>query len=94
MRTQKDKKGQLFVEWAQGPNGFKQAWIRRPVPGKDWAGTGRYVNVVRISALGGGPAGNSTDFPIFIPEHQKSDTDILSDFVTAACKTTGCPVPP
>jgi len=83
----------MFIEWAQGPNGFKRAWIqRRTDPDKDWANTpeGRYLNVVRIEALGGGPAGSATDFPVFsnLPDEQ-----ILEAFVTTVSAITGCPLP-
>ncbi len=90
MNIQHDQKGQPFVEWAQGPNGFKRAWIRHAPADKDWAATGRYVNVVRIEALGGGPAGSSTDFPIFgtLPDEQ-----VLVAFVATVCGVTGCQIP-
>jgi hypothetical protein len=58
MKIQRDSKGQPFIEWAQGATGFKRAWIQRKMGSdKDWAGTpeGRYLNVVRIEALGTGP---------------------------------------
>jgi hypothetical protein len=54
---------------------------------KDWADTGRYLNVVRIDALGKGPAGNATDFPIW---SKLSDEQILEAFVSAVCGITGC----
>ena len=93
MNIQRDGKDQMFIEWAQGPNGFKRAWIqRRADPDKDWANTpeGRYLNVVRIEALGGGPAGSATDFPVFsnLPDEQ-----ILEAFVTTVSAITGCPLP-
>lgn len=93
MIIQRDGKDQPFIEWAQGPNGFKRAWIqRRADPDKNWADTpeGRYLNVVRIEALGGGPAGSATDFPIFsnLPDEQ-----ILEAFVTTVSAITGCPLP-
>lgn len=92
MLIQRDGKDQPFIEWAQGSNGFKRAWIqRRTDPEKDWARTpeGRYLNVVRIEALGGGPAGSATDFPIFsnLPDEQ-----ILEAFVTTVSAITGCPL--
>ena len=63
----KDGNGQPYVEWSQGRRGYKRAWIRRPAdPDKDWAGVGRYLNVVRVEEPHTGPAGNSTDFPIFL----------------------------
>jgi len=93
MQIHRDKQGQAYVEWAIAPNGFKRAWIqRRADPDKDWARTpqGRYLNVVRIGALGEGPGGNATDFPIFsdLPDEQ-----ILVAFVHAVCAITGCALP-
>ena len=39
--------------------------VRRPTdPDKDWAGVGRYLNVLRVEEPYRGPADNSTDFPI------------------------------
>ena len=93
MNIQRDGKDQPFIEWAQGPNGFKRAWIqRRTDPDKNWANTpqGRYLNVVRIEVLGGGPAGSATDFPIFsnLPDEQ-----VLEAFVAAVSAITGCRLP-
>lgn len=93
VEIRKDSKGQLFIEWAQAPNGFKRAWIQRKTDAdKDWASApgGRYLNVVRIEARGGGPAGNATDFPIF---SDLSDAQILEAFVAAVCAITGCALP-
>ena len=93
MRIQKDSKGQSFIEWQQAPGGFKRAWIQRKSDlDKDWAGARdrRYLNVVRIEASGGGPAGNATDFPIFC---DLSDEQILEAFVSSVCAITGCPLP-
>ena len=91
MNIQKDTKDQPFIEWEQAPGGFKRAWIQHKAESeKDWAGTGRYLNVVRIERLGGGPAGNPTDFPIFTP---LSDEQILEAFVAAVSAITGCRLP-
>ncbi len=90
MDIRTDGKGQPYIEWAQGPNGFKRAWIqRRTDPDKDWAGAhdGRYLNVVRIETLGSGPAGSATDFPIF---SDLPDAQILEAFVTTVSAITGC----
>ena len=89
MDIKRDTNNQPFVEWAQA-GGYKRAWIqRRTDPDKDWASArdGRYLNVVRIEALGKGPAGNATDFPIFssLPDEQ-----ILTAFVSAVSAITGC----
>ena len=47
-----DGNGQPYVEWSQGHGGYKRAWIRRPAdPDKDWAGVGRYLNVVRVAPV-------------------------------------------
>lgn len=88
MNIQHDTKGQPFIEWAQAPGGYKRAWIQRKTDtDKDWAGTGRYLNVVRIERLGGGPAGNATDFPVF---SKLRDEQILVAFVAAVSAITGC----
>ncbi|MEX2500583.1 MAG: hypothetical protein WD397_17090 [Wenzhouxiangellaceae bacterium] len=63
-----DQKDQPYIEWEQAAGGGKRAWIQRKTdPSKDWAGAkdAQYLNVVRINELGGSPAGNATDFPIF-----------------------------
>lgn len=88
MQIQKDTLGQPFIEWQQGENGSKRAWIQdRSGTDRDWAGAGRYLNVVRIERLGVGPAGNATDFPIF---SKLSDEQILEAFVTVVSAITGC----
>lgn len=94
MRIQHDTKGQSFIEWSQCENGFKRAWIqRKPGTENDWANArdGRYLNVVRIEALGSGPAGNATDFPIF---SDLSDEQILVAFVTSVSAITGVTLEP
>jgi hypothetical protein len=93
MLIHKDSKDQLYIEWAQGSSGFKRAWIQRKThPDKDWAKAPqrRYLNVVRVEALGAGPAGNATDFPIF---NDLPDDQILIAFVATVCGVTGCPLP-
>lgn len=93
MNIQRDTKGQPYIEWEQAPGGYKRAWIQRKTdPEKDWASArdGRYLNVVRIEALGAGPAGNATDFPIF---SELSDKQILETFVSSVCAITGCRLP-
>lgn len=93
MNIQIDTKGQHFVEWVQPPGGFKRAWIQHKTdPEKDWAATpgGRYLNVVRTEALGEGPKGNPTDFPIYC---DLSDDQILEAFVSSVCAITGCHLP-
>lgn len=91
MNIQHDQKNQPFIEWQQAPGGFKRAWVQHKTdPDKDWASTGRYLNVVRIEALGEGPAGNATDFPIY---SDLSDEQILEAFVISICAITGCHLP-
>ena len=91
MTIQHDQKGQPFVEWEQAPGGYKRAWIQRKADiGKNWANTERYLNVVRITAPGQGPAGNATDFPIF---NGLPDDQILAAFVAMVCGLTGCRIP-
>jgi hypothetical protein len=87
MDIKKDGRGQPYIEWEIGPGGFKRAWIQRRDGDKDWARTGRYLNVVRVESLDKGPAGNATDFPIFssLPDEQ-----ILTAFVLSVCAITGC----
>jgi hypothetical protein len=95
MNILRDGRDQIYVEWTQAPGGTKRAWIRHAdpaIPNNDWAGTRRYVNVVRTEALGSGPAGQSTDFPIFLGAHV-SDEQVLVAFVAAVCGVTGCPIP-
>jgi hypothetical protein len=87
----KDGKGSLYLEWKIGgaAGGFKRAWVQhREGTDKDWAGTGRYLNVVRIDEFDKGPSGNATDFPIFT--RLLSDEQILTAFVTSICAITGC----
>ena len=91
MEIKYDTKKQPYIEWQQTPNGFKRAWIQHkdPQSDKNWAKVpdGRYLNVVRIEELGGGPAGNATDFPIF---SNLPDDQILNAFVVSVSAITGC----
>ena len=86
MRIQHDGNGQPYIEWEQTGGHFKRAWIRKSDPEKDWAETGRYLNVVRCQTPGH-PGGNSTDFPIF---NDLPDEQILRAFVHSVCAITGC----
>jgi hypothetical protein len=90
IKIEQDTKGQPYIEWQQAkiPNGYKRAWILHQPPDKDWAGTGRYVAVVRIDKRRPGIGGNPTDFPIF--NKALSDEQILEAFVSAVCAITGC----
>jgi len=66
---------------------FKRAWIQqRPAGGdKDWAGTGRYLNVAVVLAERGRP-GVPADFPIY---NNLPDEQILLTFVYMANTVTG-----
>ncbi len=90
MRLNRDGKNQLFIAWAQGKHGFKRAWIQHRSGYRDWARTGRYINVVRTQGLGSPPRGNSTDFPIFT---DLPDDQALIAFVVSVCGATGCKLP-
>lgn len=88
MKIQHDGKGQPFIEWEQVEGSYKRAWIqRKDTEDKDWAKTGRYLNVVRCNAPGR-PGGNPTDFPIF--HSPLTDEQILRAFVHSVCAMTGC----
>jgi len=86
----RDTEGQPYIQWQQYGGGYKRAWIQQRSGAKDWAGTGRYLNVVLTHGADGGPAGNATDFPIFC---QLQDEQILEAFVAAVCAITGCRLP-
>ena len=91
MHFSADGKGQPTVTWEIGNSGWKLAWIQdRTGTDKDWAGTGRYLNVVRTEGPGRGPGGNATDFPI---NSTLSDKQILTAFVHAVSAVTGQPLP-
>jgi hypothetical protein len=88
MRVDMDKQQQPMIEWQMAGVGWKRAWIQdRTGTDKDWAGTGRYLNVVRVESPFTGPGGNATDFPIW---SQLSDEQILEAFVQSVCAVTGC----
>jgi hypothetical protein len=91
IEIQKDGNGQPYIQWQHGnAPAYKRAWIQHRAGQKDWANTGRYLNVVRTEGPDSGPSGNATDFPIFsnLPDEQ-----ILEAFVAAICAITGCPLP-
>jgi hypothetical protein len=94
IKIETDSKGQRYIEWAQNenlPDGYKRAWIQHKTePDKDWAGTKRYLNVVRIDRNRPGAGGNPTDFPIF---SDLPDDQVLEAFVAAVCAVTGCKLP-
>ena len=86
MNIQEDTKGQLYIEWRQSQEVYKRAWVQLRTGDKDWAGSGRYLNVVRCETPGR-PGGNPTDFPIY---NDLSDKQILLSFVYATSAITGC----
>ena len=93
IQIETDSKGQRYIQWAQNPEnraGWKRAWIQHKTDDKDWAGTQRYLNVVRIDLDRRGIGGNPTDFPIF---SDLPDDQILEAFVAAVCAVTGCRLP-
>jgi hypothetical protein len=94
IQIQTDSLGQPYIEWAQianpEPDGYKRAWIQVKEGDKDWAGTRRYLNVVRINRSRPGSGGNPTDFPVF---SDLPDAQILEAFVAAVCAVTGCQLP-
>jgi hypothetical protein len=91
IEIRRDRKGQAYIQWEQAPGGYKRAWIQhKGADEKDWAETGRYLNVVRTTGPDSGPAGNATDFPIF---SELPDEQILEAFVAAVCAVTGCKIP-
>ncbi len=87
----KDGKGQTYIEWElptiAGGAAYKRAWIQHRTE-KDWAGTGRYLNIARVDGPHQGPGGPATDFPIF--SRDLTDEEILMSFVSSACAITGC----
>jgi len=87
LEIEHDKTGkeQPYIEWQQTEGVFKRAWIQRREGDKDWAGTGRYLNVVRCQEKGR-VGGNATDFPIW---NDLSDEEILRAFVHSVSATTG-----
>ena len=85
MRIQRDGNGQPYIEWEQVKGIYKRAWIQERHDEKDWARTGRYLNVVRCNEPGQ-PGGNPADFPIY---NQLPDEQILLAFVYATNAITG-----
>lgn len=85
MRIQEDGYRQPYIEWDQGYGCYKRAWIQTRTGDKDWADTGRYLNVVRCSEPGK-VGGNPTDFPIY---NDLPDQQVLLAFVFATNAITG-----
>ncbi len=81
-----DTCGSKYIQWENGPGGIKRAWIQHRNGENDWAGTGRYLNVVRCNPATGNPAGNATDFPVYC---ELPDEQILQAFVCAVNAITG-----
>jgi len=93
IQIQTDTLDQPYIEWAQAEGSaefYKRAWIQHKTGEKDWARTGRYLNVVRIDRDRAGSGGAPTDFPI---RSTLTDAQILEAFVAAVCAVTGCPLP-
>jgi hypothetical protein len=87
----RDTKNQPYIQWEQaGGRGYKRAWIQHRQGSDDWAGTQRYLNVVRTEGPNSGPSGQATDFPI---HSELGDAQVLEAFVSAVCAITGCPFP-
>jgi len=76
---------QPYIEWQQVEGAYKRAWIQNREGDKDWAGTGRYLNVVRCQEKGR-VGGNPTDFPI---HNDLPDEEILLAFVHSVSAITG-----
>lgn len=91
MQFSTDGKGQPYVEWDIGAGILKRAWIQHRKGTKDWAGTGRYLNVVRVEVPHAGPRGRAADFPIF--DADATANQILTDFVHAVCQAVRRPPP-
>ena len=88
MKIKRDGNGSKYIKWASGPlgSGLKRAWVQTREGEKDWAGTGRYLNVVRCNEDTGNPGGNATDFPVYcdLPDEQ-----ILWAFISMVNAITG-----
>jgi hypothetical protein len=84
-----DGKGQRYVEWEIHPSIYKRAWIQHRTGQKDWAGTGRYLNVVRVESVNSGPKGQAADFPVYLSSSQMGDDQILTTFVYSVCAAVG-----
>jgi hypothetical protein len=84
-----DLNGSRYVEWDRGAGGWARAWISERAKDKDWAGAKRYLNAVRIEEPGGGPRGNSLDYPIW---NDLPEDDILRAFVVGVSAIVGNPL--
>lgn len=86
IRIQRDSRGQPYIEWEQAKGIYKRAWVQHRTGDKDWAGSTRYLNVVRCEPAGH-PKGNATDFPIY---NDLPDEQVLLSLVYAVNAITGC----
>lgn len=86
----RDSSDQPYIEWENAPGDGRRAWIRYAKPGKDYAGTVRYLSVVRIEPDKSGIQGSPTDFPIY--SEALSDEQILESFVSFICSLTANPL--
>ncbi len=88
MNMHTDTLGQFQITWDQVLGYAKRAWLQHRTGENDWAGTGRYLNVVRMRGDGSGMiGGNATDFPIF--RRDISDEQVLKAAVYAVNVLTG-----
>ena len=91
MRFFRDTKKQLALEWSHAPGDDKgmnkRAYIqhREPDSEDDWAGSGRYVVIVSLTADKRPLQG--PDFPVYLAD--KTDTQVLTDVATAMMAATG-----
>lgn len=85
LEIQTDGNGHPYIEWEQTPGAFKRAWIQNRTGDKDWAGSGKYLNVVRCQSKGR-PGGNPTDFPV---RNDLDDEALLMTFVHFVNALTG-----
>jgi len=90
MSIQHDGNGSPYLEWAQSSGEIKRAWVTTLAPdhAKNWAGTGRYLNVSRCNR-GGHVGGTPVDFPIF---NDLPDEQILWAFLYSVTAITSCPL--
>lgn len=90
MEVKADGNGSLYIQWTKGHDRSgeaceQRAWVQHRNGARDWAGTGRYLNIVRCNA-NGNPGGNATDFPIY---GDLPDVLILESFVRSVMAITG-----
>lgn len=81
-----DGNGQTYIEWERGPGKYARAWVMVRRGETDWANSRRYLNTAPIARPGGGPAGQSLDFPI---NSELDDKEILRAFVVSVSAILG-----